>query len=207
MITKLQSSVRIYRKLTSHETLESVHFDPSVPPIVSKHHGETSENKGVFVQEDHGGRKTASWYDLNWCFTYNPLIFSLWGNWCDGILHMAIFDINSKVHIQQLFLSLVELCSFCVSVLSQSKKNYELRCKEADEAEQGAEKTTSKNPDKVQQVNELPHSKNMSELLVVWRGSDTNVQGILFRPSSLHLTTPPNDHRFSSVHELQVSSW
>lgn len=76
---------------------------------------------------------------------------------------MAIFDINSKVHIQQLFLSLVELCSFCVSVLSQSKKNYELRCKEADEAEQGAKKTTSKNPDKVQQVNELPHSKNMSE--------------------------------------------
>lgn len=93
-----------------------------------------------------------------------------------------------------------------VSVLSQSKKNYELRCKEADEAEKGAEKTTSKNPDKVQQVNELPHYKNMSDLLVVWRGSDTNVQGIIFRPSSLRLTTPPNDHRFSSVHELQVSS-
>lgn len=40
--------------------------------------------------------------------------------------------------------------NFCFS-FSQSKKNYEVKCKEADEAEQGAEKTnaTSKNPEKV----------------------------------------------------------
>lgn len=54
----------------------------------------------------------------------------------------------------QLFLFWVEhysLCGFCFCFW-QSKKNYELRCREADEAEQGAEKAsvTSKKPDKVQ---------------------------------------------------------
>lgn len=54
----------------------------------------------------------------------------------------------------QLFLFWVEHCSFCGFCFCfwQSKKNYELRCREADEAEQGSEKAsvTSKNPDKVQ---------------------------------------------------------
>lgn len=40
------------------DPLKSVNFVSSV--IVSKHHGEGSEEKGFFVQEDHGGRKTVT---------------------------------------------------------------------------------------------------------------------------------------------------
>lgn len=60
--------------------------------------------------------------------------------------------------------------TFCF-FLSQSKKNYELRCKEADEAEQGAEKATiaSKNSDKVQERNNftirLKSNQSVKELL------------------------------------------
>ncbi|XP_035760971.1 proline-serine-threonine phosphatase-interacting protein 1-like [Neolamprologus brichardi] len=65
----------------------------------------------------------------------------------------------------------------------ESKKNYEVKCKEADEAEQGAEKTnaTSKNPEKVKTKYKLSDSL---------RNAPQNVQ----MPTG------------SSIYELQVSS-
>lgn len=57
-----------------------------------------------------------------------------------------------------MLLSLVENWPlYMLFVLSQSKKNYDVRRKEANEVEQAAEKTsaTSKNLEKVRQINEL----------------------------------------------------
>lgn len=68
--------------------------------------------------------------------------------------HCAQTSLVVAANSTQHFLFWVEHCSFCVFCFCfwQSKKNYELRCREADEAEQGAEKAsvTTKNPDKVQ---------------------------------------------------------
>uniref|UniRef100_A0AAX7T9Y7 F-BAR domain-containing protein n=1 Tax=Astatotilapia calliptera TaxID=8154 RepID=A0AAX7T9Y7_ASTCA len=63
----------------------------------------------------------------------------------------------------------------------ESKKNYEVKCKEADEAEQGAEKTnaTSKNPEKLFARTGRGHTKVHARCSNSWREIASACSGVL----------------------------
>lgn len=83
-----------------------------------------------------------------------------------------------------------------VSVLLQSKKSYELRCKEADEAEQGAERTTSKNSDKVQQCKWAPLLLTAHQTFLKFERFLTQTSEIFYINLTLCAT---QDHKMSVV--------
>lgn len=151
---------------------------------VSKHHGEAATKKDMSVQKDHGGKRRDKSSYMNLWFLY-------WIEKSD-FMHKLVdlktmVAINSPNHCK-CFLCLVRpFYWYVVSIYTQSKKNYEQRCKETTEAERVAERmsTTSKNPDKVRTCSQ-------SEVLTVRKMLDTSGWSNSHK-SSLHNTTPQND--------------
>lgn len=130
-----------------------------------------------------------------WRYNIYSSNHSLKRNWFDDKPYTAISG-RLKIEITpHVFLSLVKLYSFCgfCFCFSQSKKNYELRCKEANEAEQGAEK---KNPDKVQYLNDLPYYKSKANMWI-WIQTFKVFHLDFCLCTQLHYK---NDYHFSSVY-------